>query len=332
MKIISFRMHERTILFFSTYLVLLSLSANAQQFAAKDTVLKGDCPATSNPIQVNSLSQACDSESLTKLADSGHVFLQNQMGIESALLLGANRSIEDARRVFQNAALRGSGPAQVNLAVLYMNGWGVPKNYGSALYWLKSAAAQGIPQAHMNLGLLYLNGWGVRQDYAEALRYFRFAAEHGDTGAMVDLGYMSDCGLGTEENQTVAAEWYRKAAEGGDALGQNNLADMYLRGQGIQQSDDRAFAWFQKAAAQGHTGARIKLGFLYMTGRGVRKDLEAAYAWVLSASLAGDHRGDEYLVSLQLKLSPPERERGTHRAQELQTVSRNHGTNVAFLH
>jgi len=158
MKIISFRMHERTILFFSTYLVLLSLSANAQQFAAKDTVLKGDCPATSNPIQVNSLSQACDSESVTKLADSGHVFLQNQMGIESALLLGANRSIEDARRVFQNAALRGSGPAQVNLAVLYMNGWGVPKNYGSALYWLKSAAAQGIPQAHMNRGLLYLNG------------------------------------------------------------------------------------------------------------------------------------------------------------------------------
>lgn len=268
---------------------------------------------------------------MAELAGSGHAFVQNQAGIESALVLSPGRTIDDARKSFQKAAAQGYGPAQVNLAILYLNGWGVPQNYGSALYWLKSAAAQGIPRAHTNLGLLYLNGWGLRQDYAEARRYFLFAAEHGETGAMVNLGYMADCGLGVEKNLATAAGWYRKAAEGGDPLAQNNLADMYLRGQGLPQNDALAFAWFRKAAEQGHTGARIKLGFLYLAGRGVAMDPETAYAWILAAFLAGDNRGDEYLGPLRAKLDPAQLSRATQRAAEWRALPSPRSTDIAFL-
>lgn len=333
MKIISSRTYERTILLFVCLcLAFLARTANAQQFNVKDSGVRTGCMPTESHTPANATGTPCDSTASTELPGSVHdAFVLNQEGIESALLLGSNRTIEDSRKWFQKAAARGYGPAQVNLAILYLNGWGVPKNYGSALYWLKSAAAQGVPRAYTNLGILYLNGSGVRQDFSEALHYFELAAERGDTVAMVDLGYMFDEGLGIAENKPAAATWYRKAAEGGNSFGQNNLADMYLRGEGVPQDDERAFAWFQKAAQQGHTGARIKLGFLYMTGRGVKEDAEAAYAWIQAASFAGDHRGDEYLASLQSKLDPAQLARATQRTHELQSLPRDRVTEAALF-
>src|SRR5439155_22023707 len=103
---------------------------------------------------------------------------------------------------------------------------------------------------------------------------------------------------------------------------QNNLADLYLRGQGIRQSYPKAFYWFQKSAQQGHTGARIKLGFLLMNGLGTAKDSSAAYAWILSASQAGDHRGDDYLIELQRDLDQPH---VAHATQQARCLGRNAG-------
>jgi TPR repeat protein len=46
-----------------------------------------------------------------------------------------------------------------------------------------AAAKQGHPRAYANLGILYMNGWGVRRDYAEAFKYLQLAADAGDSGA-----------------------------------------------------------------------------------------------------------------------------------------------------
>ena len=312
------------------YLTLPACPALSQQFTNTTASPLEKClvPADSRPAPST---PSCGQQAIAELARSGRAYAQNQMGIESALVLDSNRTIEDARRWFERAAEQGYPPAQINLAVLYLNGWGTPKNYGAALYWLHAAAEKGDPRAHTNLGILYLSGWGVLQDYPEALRNFRFGAEHGDTGAMVNLGFMSDGGLGTVKDQAVAAEWYRKAAEVGDSLGQNNLADLYLRGEAVPQDDAEAFAWFQRAAAQGHTGARIKLGFLYMTGRGVPKDHEAAYVWILAASLAGDRRGQKYLDQLGKTLSPQQLAKAHERAEALSIAPEHRVAETAFV-
>jgi uncharacterized protein len=303
-----------------------------QEFLNRDTAGTGNCLEAISKGDVAQLGGVCDHRALQELAESGHAFAENQLGIESALVLGPQRTIRDARKWFEKAARQQFAPAQVNLAVLYLNGWGVEKNYGTALYWLKAAGEKGNARAHTNLGILHMNGWGVRQDYAEASAHFRFAAEHGETGAMVDLGILNDGGLGMPRDQKAAAEWYRRAAQQGDPLGENNLADMYLRGEGVPQNDALALAWFEKAAAQGNTGARIKLGYLYASGRAGHQDAEAAYAWILAAALAGDARGQEYLAPLEKQLSAEQLTRAKQRAQALQSEQAHAVPVLAFIH
>ena len=315
-----------------TFGTLLPLSNWAQERLTPTTSVESTCglPAPKSDSAQNTLA-ACDAQHIATLVASGRAYRQNQQGIESALVLGPGRSITDARKWFEKAARNGYAPAQMNLAILYLNGWGTQQNYGTALYWLKAAAEQHNARAYSNLGILYLKGWGVRQDYTEALRYSRLAAEAGETGAMVNLGYMYDGGLGIPLDHAVAAEWYRNAAERGDPLGQNNLADLYLRGEGVAQSDELALTWFKKAAAHGNTGARIKLGYMYANGRAIPKDPETAYTWILAASMAGDQRGQEFLRLLEPQLSAEQLAHARKRAADLQASPQLASVETAFV-
>ena len=245
----------------------------------------------------------CDIKTAEHMARNGNLYQQNQVGIASMLAIGSDFSRKDALAWFQQAAQRGYPPAEVNLAVMYINGWGTNTNYGIAQLWLRRAADQHFARAYYNLGILYLEGKGVHQDNVKALRWFQKGAEAGDSSAQTNLGYMYDLGLGCEKNIVTAAKWYRKAADAGNPLGENNLADLYLRGEGVAQDDVQAFHWFEKAADQGHTGARIKLGYMYAEGRGTAKDPQTAYFWITAASAAGDNRGRELQHMLEQQLN-----------------------------
>ena len=104
--------------------------------------------------------------------------------------------------------------AQIALGLAYLEGQGVPQDYGSAANWFRKAADQGAPLAQSMLGSLYYNGDGVPQDYA------------------------------------AAASWNRKAGDQGDALAQANLGLLYARGQGVPQDDVQAHKWSNLAAAR----------------------------------------------------------------------------------
>jgi len=95
------------------------------------------------------------------------------LGIASILAIGPDCGEKEALKWFEQAAQRGYAPAEVNLAVMYANGWGTPANYGAALRWLRAAAEQGFARAYYNFGILFLQGQGVRQDYSEAFRWFQ---------------------------------------------------------------------------------------------------------------------------------------------------------------
>jgi TPR repeat protein len=284
----------------------------------KDAAASNACVRTAD--NGRSLTEApCDLSALEVSAREGQVYVQN--GLVSALVLGKGTDIGQARHWLEKAARHGYAPAQVNLAVIYINGWGTAQNYGAALNWLTAAAKQGHPSAYANLGILYLNGWGVRRDYDEARKLLELAAKAGNSLAQSNLGYLYDRGLGVVQDYALAAHWYHLAAESGYALGQHNLAVMFLRGQGVRQSYQEAFHWFEKAAQQGHTGARIDLGFLLMNGLGAAKDPVAAYAWILAASKAGDHRGDNFLLTLGATLDQQELAQATQQAQSLNATA-----------
>ncbi len=258
---------------------------------------------------------------------------ENEKGIALTQTKDTMRTLQEAHNWFEKGARKGYAPAQVNLAVLSLAGWGTPANGGTALYWLREAARQGYALAYFDLGILYMNGCGVRQDYQEAFSQFEEGANAGDSAAQMNLGYLYDQGLGVTQDRAQAAVWYRKAAERGVAQAQYNLADLYVRGEGVPRNESMAFAWFQKAAQQGHTGARIMLGSMYAEGRGIEKNLQAAYEWISAAALQGDTRGAATLQALEQQLAPEQLAKSKTRAQLLAQVPKPRSdAEVALLH
>src|SRR5258707_11437188 len=96
----------------------------------------------------------------------------NARGIIATKSPETGETMTEAHKWFQKAARRGYAPAQVNLAVLSLAGWGTPANAGEALYWLHAAAEQRYAPAIFDLGILYQEGCGVRRDYGEAFHFF----------------------------------------------------------------------------------------------------------------------------------------------------------------
>jgi uncharacterized protein len=258
---------------------------------------------------------------------------ENEKGIALTEAPETARTMREAHQWFEKGARKGYAPAEVNLAVLSLAGWGAPPNAGTALYWLREAARQGYALAYFDLGVLYMNGCGVRQDYGEAFQFFEEGANAGDSAAQMNVGYLFDRGMGVAQDRAKAAAWYRKAAENGVAQAENNLGDLYLRGEGVPRDERAAFAWFQKAAQQGHTGARIMLGSLYAEGRGTDKNVQAAYEWISAAILQGDTRGSGVLRELEQQLSAEQVAQSKVRAAALAKLpNQQRNAEVALLH
>ena len=152
--------------------------------------------------------------------------------------------------LFISLAEQGDASAQWILGFMYLNGEGMPQNYGQAAHWLTKAAEQGFA--------MYDNGEGVPQDFKKALEWYTKAAEQGLAEAQTNLGVMYNNGEGVPQDFKKALEWYTKAAEQGLAEAQTNLGVMYAAGQ-ISQDYTRAYSWFNLAASQGNEyGGRNK--------------------------------------------------------------------------
>ena len=79
--------------------------------------------------------------------------------------------------------------------------------------WYRLAAAQGLADAQVNLGVMYDNGWGVPQDYVQAHMWYNLSASR-RTGEARDnavegrdqvAGRMTPDDL--SEAQRLAHEW-----------------------------------------------------------------------------------------------------------------------------
>ena len=78
----------------------------------------------------------------------------------------------------------GDAATQFNLALLYLDGHGVPQDYAEAAKWFRRAAEQGYTQAQHNLGAMYGSGQGVRRDYVEAYKWLNICASKGNSGCL----------------------------------------------------------------------------------------------------------------------------------------------------
>ena len=92
---------------------------------------------------------------------------------------------QTALKEWKPLADQGHAGAQLNLGVMYYNGYGVPEDDAEAAGWFRLAADQGLADAQNNLGVMYASGEGVVEDDAEAVRWYRLAADQGHAGRRV---------------------------------------------------------------------------------------------------------------------------------------------------
>lgn len=167
-------------------------------------------------------------ENLCRMAESGFVFAQLQMG--RALYHGHTEE-EDKQQENAQAAL-----------------------------WFQRAAEQGDAEAQYLLGRLHYETGKEPDSLQTAVQWFEKSAAFGNLEAMCRLGEFYERGQGVPKDAAISAEWYRKAANSGSPYGLYKLAFFYEKGCGVEQDLEKAYALYCTAADWGSGDAEEALG------------------------------------------------------------------------
>ncbi|GLX78929.1 hypothetical protein tinsulaeT_22690 [Thalassotalea insulae] len=146
-------------------------------------------------------------------------------------------------------------PAQYQMAMIHLNGWGVKKDPQKAFELLTLAAAQNYPDALFSLSVMYSEGEVVDKDLKTAFVLMEKAANKNLASAQFNLGVMYADGIGVNKNSKRAVTWYKKAARQNYALAQFNLALMYFEGRGVKKDLNMSYVWNYIAAKSGYKPA-----------------------------------------------------------------------------
>jgi TPR repeat protein len=186
-------------------------------------------------------------------------------------------SYKAARLCYGVAAWFGNSQARNNLAGLYADGLGGPRDDRQAARLFQQAADSGITQAKFNLASFYEEGRGVARHIDTAIHLFEAAAADDDVDAAYNLGHLHASGRDDLPRDPVKAlNWYRQAADLNHASAQFNLAGLYIQGVDVSKCVDLAINWYTRAAQQGHAKAQLELGTLYAFGVGVGAEVDLA--------------------------------------------------------
>ncbi len=184
----------------------------------------------------------------TKADELGYALATNNLAVMYLDGLGVPRDKKLALQFFEKAANGGVATAMVALADQYTKAEASERDYPKARGWYEKAAALGNSTAMFSLGLLHQTGVdGVPQDYAEARHWYEKAERRGVPGAMVNLGLLYRDGIGGPQDYTEARRLFEKAAKLGIGKALFNLGVLYAKGLGVQQDYAVAIANFDKA-------------------------------------------------------------------------------------
>jgi TPR repeat protein len=129
---------------------------------------------------------------------------------------GVLHSIEESRRLYQQAARAGDADAQYSLAELYEKGEWVSSDPVAAAHWYRRAAEQEHHEAQYRLGRQYEKGLGVHQDFVLGYLWYNLSAGGGLTSAKTARDGMSQRMTPAQiaEGQKMSREWRPKAGSG----------------------------------------------------------------------------------------------------------------------
>lgn len=234
----------------------------------------------------------------------------------------------------QAAAAAGDIDSKIELALLHLEGVGVPLDKGAAARLFTEAAkagsarADGLLQLRMQIqpldykrvydywlpivesgkadgflmsahGELYMRGRGVAQNPHKAVYWFERAIEAGYLPAHLHLVKMYTGNRGLPADPVKKIYHLRKGAEAGrwDAI--LDLGNALLSGEGVERNPKEAYALLIRAAEEGGGDAVGLVGYLYAKGLGVPKSLPDAIYWLQRAVDNGSYKSEIMLESLR---------------------------------
>ena len=229
----------------------------------------------------------------------GHFVATTDLAFLTWSGMGVPQDQGEALRLFNGvcqAAKEGQPMAQaaVGRSYLVQHPWLIKDN-DQAMAWMRAAAEQGQEDTQISLGSIYLNGKGVPQDFGEAVKWFRRAAESGDVFGQYNLARMYSAGRGVDQNLETAVYWYRKSAAQGLAGAITALGIAHLDGLGAPRDEALAGRLLQSSAQSGDSNAQYRLATMLASGRGVPQDLKQAIEWWRKSAKQGDKRAQQEL-------------------------------------
>ena len=104
-----------------------------------------------------------------------------QIGVDASM----RGDFSAAKKEWEPLANKGESSSQFQLGWLYEEGYGVTKDYRTAIKWYRLAAEQGYAYAQTDLGQMYQMGKGVQKNYIKAYMWFNIAASFWDPDAKI---------------------------------------------------------------------------------------------------------------------------------------------------
>jgi TPR repeat protein len=130
------------------------------------------------------------------------------------------------------------------VAAMYEKGEDLPQSDTDAAKWYRKAVDVGDSQAAVKLAAMFIDGRGVPRDYGQALTLCEGAAKQNYAPGQYCVGYIHLHGLGTQVDPKEAAKWYDLASKGGQTKATMDLAEMYWKGEGVDVNRPEAYYLF----------------------------------------------------------------------------------------
>lgn len=175
-----------------------------------------------------------------KAAEHGYGPAEYNLGLMYRRGDGGSGNPAEAQRWLEKAASQNVGAAQLILGnAAWNNGAGDPQQ---AFKWWEMAARNGSAAAAYNLAFLYANGRGVPRDDGQALHWYQLAADAGYAPAELALGIMLQSGRGAASDPVSARMWMERARRAGVGNAQSEIQqlDAHLSPEQVHKAVDMA--------------------------------------------------------------------------------------------
>jgi TPR repeat protein len=189
------------------------------------------------------------------------------------------RSIPLALKYYERGATLGDEVSMYELADIYLQGDGVPKDWQRGIDYLKKSSDLGWVPATVRLAVLMIEGIGDQKDVAGGLAILEQVARTADgyyrAHALAKLGHIYLFGVGAERDVRKGLDLIHQAAELGDNKGAGTeLGILYDEGKLVPRDESKALAFLERAAKAGAREATAHLGQMHMLRRNFDEGLK----------------------------------------------------------